>query len=75
MIMAEYDTAFVRRCATDETYDGELLNAGDFNRWLAQVKAEAWDKGYVAACDRYGHELGTYGDRMEPNPYREKESK
>lgn len=36
-----YDTAFVRRCATDETYNGELLSARDFGRWLAQVKAEA----------------------------------
>lgn len=36
-----YETAFVRRCATDETYNGELLSARDFDRWLAQVKAEA----------------------------------
>lgn len=41
MIMAEYDTEFVRRCATDETYNGELLSARDFNRWLARIKAEA----------------------------------
>lgn len=66
--------------------DGESCTCADYLRearivlelfasqpTVAQVKAEAWGKGYVAACDRYGHELGTYGDRMEPNPYRESE--
>ena len=45
-----------------------------FDRWLAahdaEVRAEAWDDGYIAACERYGHELGTYGDKIQPNPYR-----
>ena len=36
-----YDTAFVRRCATDDAYSGELLSAREFDSWLAQVKAEA----------------------------------
>lgn len=36
-----YDTAFVRRCATDECYRGELLSARDFDRWLTHTKAEA----------------------------------
>lgn len=44
-----YDTAFVRRCATDETYNGELLSARDFDSWLARVKAEAL-AGSVPLC-------------------------
>lgn len=40
MTEAVYDTAFVRRCATDETYRGELLSQAEFDRWLAHTKAE-----------------------------------
>lgn len=38
---------------------------GEFNRWLASVKAEAWEQGYDAAP------LG--GRPRQENPYREQE--
>lgn len=40
MTEAVYDTEFVRRCATDECYRGELLSQAEFDRWLAHTKAE-----------------------------------
>ena len=74
-----YDTAFVRRCATDECYNGELLSARDFDRWLAQVKAEAWDDGYGTGVhdERTAAEIGwpEYREPARVNPYREKELK
>ena len=45
MTEAVYDTAFVRLCATDETYNGELLSQAEFDRWLAHTKAELlWEE-------------------------------
>ena len=35
MTEAVYDTAFVRRCATDETYRGELLSQAEFDMHVA----------------------------------------
>ena len=71
---ATYDTAFVRRCATDETYNGELLSARDFDRWLAQVKAEAWDEGYGTGVhdERTAAEVDwpEYREPGRVNPYR-----
>ena len=34
---------------------------GEFDRWLAEVKAQAWDEGFREGLD---------GDRGDPNPYR-----
>ena len=35
---------------------------------VEKAKAEAWQSGYVAACERYRIELGTYGDKIPPYP-------
>lgn len=71
---ATYDTAFVRRCATDECYRGELLSARDFDRWLAQVKADAWDEGYGTGVhdERTAAEVAwpEYREPGRVNPYR-----
>jgi len=39
----------------------------DFDRWLALVKADAWEEGWNEGCE-YGWS-GT-GARLEGNPYR-----
>lgn len=31
-----------------------VQNAAEFDRWLAEVKAEAWDEGYDAHADDTG---------------------
>lgn len=49
-------------CSDDGRYFEEY-EAG-FDRWLAEVKAQAWDEGYVtSACDIITHST--------PNPYRQ----
>lgn len=61
-----YDTAFVRRCATDQTYSGELLSTAEFDRWLTahdrEVSARALRETAVefdreAAEDRARHRV------------------
>lgn len=45
----------------------------EFERWLATVKAEAWDEGHRAGtADWLAIENGD--DHHHPNPYREKET-
>lgn len=41
-----------------------------FDRWLAQVKAEAWIEGYYACHQDYQRKSGPM---LTPNPYREEE--
>lgn len=44
-----------------------------FDRWLEQVKAEAWDAGFDAG-ERDAFHLDTHPDHTcTPNPYRQKE--
>ncbi|GLB62689.1 hypothetical protein NCCP2495_05670 [Dietzia sp. NCCP-2495] len=48
--------------------DGEKAEA--FDRWLDQVRADAWDEGRKAGVDdMIAAELGTFRSR-KPNPYR-----
>lgn len=67
--MSEYtpSTAEVRETWAEfvsDYYEGAYQ---DFDRWLASVKAEAWDEGfrYAAFAEGYLDEL------EEENPYRE----
>ena len=39
-----------------------------FDRWLAEVKAQAWDRGYEAG-------LTDFASSMTTNPYRQGENK
>lgn len=73
------DTAFVRRhyaqgpTAYDierrpvrwPTPDDVAYCERQFDRWLSEVRAEAWDEGYMATGGRGHHE------REGTNPYRE----
>jgi hypothetical protein len=54
------------RDAFCEAYPNHLsgLKSKEFNQWLAEVKAQAWDEGYVSSDDYYGNSV---------NPYREEE--
>ena len=36
---------------------------------LESARVRCWRAGYAAACERYGHELGTYGDKIPASPY------
>lgn len=38
------------------------LKAAEFDRWLAEVKAQAWEEGWVSCFHAYWHK--------EENPYR-----
>ena len=45
-----------------------LMNADEFNAWLAKVKADAWDEGWN---DRAGYDATPDVDEPEAcNPYR-----
>lgn len=44
----------------------EVRRMEEFDRWLATVRADAWDEGYEATGGRAWHE------REATNPYREK---
>ena len=45
-----------------------LMNAAEFNAWLAKVKADAWDEGWN---DRAGYDATPDADEPEAcNPYR-----
>ena len=62
-------------------YEGQLIKVGDnayqlldeahakaeFDRWLTEVKAEAWEEGWVSCFHAYWHK--------EENPYRQGENK
>jgi hypothetical protein len=64
--MSEYTptTKFVR----NRWSGGWPQRAADFDRWLAGVKVEAWDEGYVACAVDDGDVVQTL------NPYREEEN-
>ena len=72
---ATYDTAFVRRCATDEAYSGELLSARESDSWLARVKADAWDESSKATSEAIFSSRDARGVCISwvipTNPYRE----
>lgn len=61
-----YPTEFILKCATDESYNGELVSPLEFQAWLRKVKADAWAEGQHAGwCEGYSH------GEPEPNPYRD----
>lgn len=59
---------------TPET-DDHLLSkrrrevADEFDRWLAGVKADAWDEGEQAGMRRADWEYGATPNMPKPNPY------
>lgn len=57
------------------TYERSLKNGEVFDRWLAQVKAEAWDEGFNAGeGEAYEHEARlqwSMPHTCAKNPYRE----
>lgn len=67
--MREPDTNVMRATyATAATYR-QSPNPGratEFDRWLAGVKADAWDEGVEAQMDAYGN-----GHDATDNPYEE----
>ena len=42
-----------------------LMNADEFNRWLNEVKAQAWEEGAMQ-----GHDDHEFGVEVWTNPYR-----
>jgi hypothetical protein len=54
-------TKEVRNLFSWDNDEGEMNAKAGFDRWLADVKAEAWDEGYVSSDDYYGE---------HDNPYR-----
>jgi len=51
-----------RTARTGQFYVKEqFITDEEFDRWLAEVKADAWDEGYVSSDDYYGE---------HDNPYR-----
>ena len=53
-------TDYIRTQFTDVDKAGE-----EFDRWLAEVKAEVWDEGYVIGM------LVAMGANTQTNPYRQ----
>jgi hypothetical protein len=46
------------------TFVDETQADAEFDRWLAEVKAKAWDEGYVSSDDYYGEHDNPYqGDK------------
>jgi hypothetical protein len=48
---------------TDEVqgiWNAMVGNTESFDRWLAEVKAQAWDEGYVSSDDYYGEHDNPY---------------
>ena len=63
-------TEEVRLRYSDSRYWGEELDA-QFDRWLAEVKAEAWEEGYA-----HGNADAFTEARLDrDNPYRNGENK
>ena len=67
------DTETVRQLVIEavkiaERIDGSKFHAaiGEFNRWLRQIKAEAWDEG-----KEYGERRANREIPFQLNPYRE----
>lgn len=61
--MSDYSTDFVKKCATDEVYTGELVSPLEFDRWLNAQLADAWDESRIA-----------YFSGRHENPYRKADS-
>jgi hypothetical protein len=54
--------------AWDERYDGlDTEKMKQFDRWLAEVKAQAWEEGWLMNVD------DRYSSR-DDNPYRQRET-
>lgn len=71
--MTDYNTDFVKKCATDEVYNGELVSPLEFDRWLNAQLADAWDKGRKDGLyDGRAQNPIVFLDR--PNPYRKADS-
>lgn len=53
-------------------YGGTVIAKREFDRWLAQVKADAWDEGYRAGWSDGGdaNVAGLDPDDEHHNPYR-----
>jgi hypothetical protein len=53
---------------SNSNHTGQVyINLAKFDRWLAEVKAEAWDRGYEAG-------LTDFASSMTTNPYRHGET-
>lgn len=48
----------------------DVYLAAMFDRWLAEVKAAAWDEGYADAIDDYGTDIPWGGTTSDHNPHR-----
>ena len=48
-------------------YTERYVTDAEFDRWLAEVKAQAWDRGYEAG-------LTDFASSMTTNPYRQGET-
>lgn len=46
------------------------INVDSFDRWLAEVKAEAWDEGWDAGLQHWWYGLSMHGEFRTDNPYR-----
>ena len=66
-------TEEIRLRYSDSRHWGEELDA-QFDRWLAEVKAQAWEKGYDAGLqrDQLSKSEFPYGT-VNTNPYRKGE--
>lgn len=70
--MSEPDTNVVRATyATAATYrqSPDPDRVAEFDRWLAGVKADAWDEGEQAGMRRADWEYGATPNMPKPNPY------
>lgn len=66
--MSDY-TPDTERVRNGYTYYGD--DGGEFDRWLASVKAEAWDEGFLLATRNNPNKPHPM---LRMNPYRTEES-
>ena len=66
-LMTDYtpSTEEVRNLFSWDNDEGEIVAKGGFDRWLAEVKADAWEEGWVSRNKYLSH---------FENPYREGEN-
>ena len=59
---------------SDASWESKQPRLAEFNRWLDEVKSEAWDEGYESAALRIPE--GVWHDVAAPhpgNPYRQEQ--
>ena len=67
-------TEEVRNLFSWDNAEGEIVAKGGFDRWLAEVKAQAWEEGITAFDQAIIKDVDDPWSQLPDNPYREGEN-